>query len=66
MEDKRIVVKFEVICETDTSMVDGNTVEEKVNNWKDYVEDILDHATRGWGDVWSTIKCKEAKAEDYE
>ena len=65
MEDKKLIVKFTVICETDTSMVEGDTFEEKLKNWEHYVEETLDDATRHWGDVWTTIDCEESKIEDY-
>ena len=48
MEDKKLVVKFEVTAEIDTSNMEGDTFEEKLENWKNQVDlqlfDSLDPA----------------------
>lgn len=66
MEDKKLVVKFEVIAEIDTSNMEGDTFEEKLENWKNQVDlqlfDSLDH----WGEVSFKVNCIEEKIEDYE
>lgn len=66
MIDKKLVVKFEVIVETDTSMVLGDTYEEKLQNWKRDVKEALDMDIRHWGDTICSIDCVEEKVEDYD
>ncbi|MBQ3415348.1 MAG: hypothetical protein IJH39_08410 [Clostridia bacterium] len=66
MIDKKLVVKFKVIVETDTSMVLGDTYEEKLQNWKHDVEEALDIDIRHWGDTICSIDCVEEKVEDYD
>ena len=48
MEDKKIVLKFTIICETDTSMVNGDTYEEKLNNLMER-EDLINKLKRKYG-----------------
>ena len=66
MNDKKLIVKLTVICETDTSMVEGDTYEEKLKNWEHDVEEALNMDIRHWGDVDICIECEESKIEDYE
>lgn len=66
MEDKKLVVKFTIICETDTSMILGDTYEEKLQNWKRDVEDALEMDIRHWGETTYSIDCVEEKIEDYD
>ena len=66
MTDKKLIVKFEVIAETDTSMVLGDTYEEKLQNWKRDVEEALVMDIRHWGETTYSIDCVEEKVEDYE
>jgi len=67
MEDsKKLVVKFEVTCEIDSSNVDGDSLEEKLESWKHDVDSTLYDATCHWGEVWTNIECKNADIEDYE
>lgn len=66
MEDKKLIVKFEVTAEIDTSNMEGDTFEEKLENWKRQVDfqlfDSLDH----WGEVYFKVNCIEEKIKDYE
>ena len=66
MEDKKLVVKFEVTAEIDTSNMEGDTFEEKLENWKNQVDlqlfDSLDH----WGEVSFNVVCTGASIENYE
>lgn len=66
MKDKKLVVKFTVICETDTSMVEGDTYEEKLANWEHNVEEALEGEIRHWGDTYLFTDCVESHLEDYE
>lgn len=66
MTDKKLIVKFEVTAETDTSMILGDTYEEKLQNWKRDVEDALEMDIRHWGETTYSIDCVEEKIEDYE
>lgn len=66
MEDKKLVVKFEVVAETDTSMVLGDTYEEKLKNWEHDVEEALDMIICHWGETTYSIDCIEKKVEDYD
>jgi len=66
MEDKKIVLKFTIICETDTSMVNGDTYEEKLNNFEHDVENALESEIRHLGDTELSIDCVESHIEDYE
>ena len=66
MIDKNLIVKFEVIAEIDTSMIEGDTYEEKLQNWKNDVEEALEMDIRHWGETTYSIDCVEEKIEDYE
>lgn len=66
MKDKKLIVKFTVIAETDTSCVLGDTYEEKLKNWKHDVEEALDMNIHHWGETSYSIDCDESKIEDYD
>jgi len=66
MIDKKLIVKFEVVAETDTSMEFGDTYEEKLQNWKRDVEEALEMDIRHWGETMYSIDCVEEKVEDYD
>ena len=66
MEDKKLVVRFTVVAETDSSMVLGDTFEEKLKNWEHDVEEALDMNICHWGETTYCIECEESKVEDYE
>ena len=65
MIDKKLIVKFEVVAETDTSMVFGDTYEEKLQNWKKDVEEALEIDITHWGETTYSIDCVDEKIEDY-
>ena len=66
MKDKKLIVKFTVIAETDTSCVLGDTYDEKLKNWEHDVEEALDMNICHWGETTYSIECDEAKTEDYD
>ena len=66
MKSKNLVVKFEVVCETDSDNIDENTFEEKLERWKNEVEETLYDSICHWGEVSFDIRCKKAIIEDYD
>lgn len=66
MESKKLVVKFEVVCEIDSENIDANTNEEKLEMWKHDVDNTLYDAVCHWGEVSFDIKCKNTSIEDYD
>lgn len=66
MKDKKLVVKYTIICETDTSMVLGDTYEEKLENWVNDVGDALTSEIDHWGDIDYFLDIEEQKIEDYD
>lgn len=66
MKDKKLVVKFTVICETDTSMVEGDTSEDKLKNFKDEVELRLYNNLYHHCDINYEISCVKEKIESYD
>ena len=66
MKDKKLVVKYTIICETDTSMVLGDTYEEKLENWVNDVGDALTSEIDHLGDVDYFLDIEEQKIEDYD
>lgn len=63
---KRLVIKFEVVVETDTDNVIGDNNEDKLEQWKRNVDIALFDALDHWGEVSFTINCKQASIEKYD
>lgn len=66
MKDKKLIVKYTVICETDTSMIKGDTYEEKLENWKNKVEDTFNENIDNLPEAYLYINCEEFKIKSYK
>ena len=57
-------ITFEVICNSDTSMGDGDTIKERILDYIDQCNDAMDDSMRHWGDHYHDIE--PVKVELYD
>ena len=49
-QDYSVRVTFEVICDSDTSMCEGESIKERILGYIDQCADAMDDSMRHWGD----------------
>ena len=63
-DDYPIRVTFEVICNSHTSMGEGDTLKERIQSYIDECTDAMDESMRHWGDHYHDIE--PTKVELYD
>ena len=63
-EDYGVRVSFEVICQSDTSMSEGDTIKERILDYIDQCDDAMDDSMRHWGEHIHSID--PVKVEIYD
>ena len=49
-KDYSVRITFEVICDSDTSMQEGESIKERILGYIDQCADAIDDSMRHWGD----------------
>ena len=49
-KDYSVRITFEVICDSDTSMQEGESIKERILGYIDQCADAMDDSMRHWGD----------------
>lgn len=65
MKDKKLILKFEILTEIDTSNQNGDTYNDKLENFKQSIEKSLNYSFSDFGEVDYNINCVDKKIEDY-
>ena len=55
-EDYPIRITFEVMCNSHTSMCDGNTLKQRIEDYIKMCTDAMDDSMRHWGDHYHDIE----------
>ena len=63
-DDYSVRVTFEVICNSHTSMGEGDTLKERIQSYIDECTDAMDESMRHWGDHYHDIE--PTKVELYD
>ena len=62
--DYPVKITFEVICNSHTSMCDGDSLKERILDYIDQCVDVMDDSMRHWGDHHHDIE--PMKVELYD
>lgn len=66
-EDYPVRITFEVVCHSHTSMCDGNTLKQRIEDYIKMCTDAMDDSMRHWGDHYHDIEpVKVALYDDAE
>ena len=63
-QDYPVRITFEVICDSDTSMQEGESIKERILDYIDQCTDTMDESMRHWGDHDNDIE--PVKVELYD
>ena len=63
-QDYPVKITFEVICNSHTSMCDGESIKERILDYIDQCADAMDDSMRHWGDHHHDIE--PMKVELYD
>lgn len=63
-EDYSVKITFEVQCNSHTSMMDGETLKERILDYINQCTDAMDDSMRHWGDHYHDIE--PTKVELYD
>lgn len=55
-DDFPVKVTFNVICDSHTSMGEGDTLKERIQSYIDECTDAMDESMRHWGDHYHDIE----------
>ena len=66
MEDKKLIVKFEVTVEIDASDMNGYSLEEKLENLKGEIDCKLFNSLENYKEASFGIECVEESIEKYK
>lgn len=55
-KDFPVRITFEVTCNSHTSMMDGETLKERILDYIDQCTDAMDDSMRHWGDHYHSIE----------
>ena len=64
--DFPVRITFEVICDSHTSMTEGNTLKERILNYVDECTDAMDESMRHWGDHHHDIETMKVELYDED
>ena len=65
-EDYGVKISFEVICQSDTSMSDRDTIKERISDYIDQCTDAMDDSMRHWGEHTHCIDPVKVEIYDNE
>ncbi len=65
MEDKKLIVKFEVTVEIDASDMNGYSLEEKLENLKGEIDCKLFNSLENYKEASFRIECVKESIEKY-
>lgn len=66
-QDYPVRITFEVICDSDTSMQEGESIKERILGYIDQCADAMDDSMRHWGDHSHDIEPMKVELYDeYE
>ena len=65
-EDYPIRITFEVICDSHTSMAEGESIKERILGYIDQCADAMDDSMRHWGDHSHDIEPMKVELYDED
>ena len=65
-QDYPVRITFEVICDSHTSMVEGDTLKERMQSYIDQCADAMDDSMRHWGDHSHDIEPMKVELYDED
>ena len=65
-QDYPIRITFEVICDSDTSMQEGESIKERILGYIDQCADAMDDSMRHWGDHSNDIEPMKVELYDED
>lgn len=65
-QDYQVRITFEVICSSHTSMMDGETLKERILDYIDQCTDAIDDSMCSWGDHDYDIKPMKVELYDED
>ena len=65
-QDYSVRVTFEVICDSDTSMQEGESIKERILGYIDQCADAMDDSMRHWGDHSHDIEPMKVELYDED
>lgn len=65
-QDYPVRITFEVICDSHTSMQEGESIKERILDYIDQCTDAMDDSMRHWGDHSNDIEAMKVELYDEE
>ena len=65
-QDYPVRITFEVICDSHTSMQEGESIKERILGYIDQCADAMDDSMRHWGDHSHDIEAMKVELYDEE
>ena len=65
-KDYSVRITFEVICDSDTSMQEGESIKERILGYIDQCTDAMDDSMRHWGDHYHDIEPMKVELYDED
>ena len=65
-KDYSVRITFEVICDSDTSMQEGESIKERILGYIDQCADAMDDSMRHWGDHSHDIEPMKVELYDED
>ena len=65
-QDYPVRITFEVICDSHTSMQEGETIKERILDYIDLCTDAMDDSMRHWGDHSNDIEPMKVELYDED
>lgn len=65
-QDYSVRVTFDVVCNSHTSMGEGDTLKERIQSYIDECTDAMDDSMRHWGDHYHDIKATKVTLYDKD
>ena len=65
-QDYSVRVTFDVVCNSHTSMGEGDTLKERIQSYIDECTDAMDDSMRHWGDHYHDIEATKVTLYDKD
>ena len=65
-QDYHVRIYFEVVCNSHTSMNNGNTLKQRIEDYINQCIDAMDDSMRHWGDHFHDIEPVKVELELYD